>query len=688
MPRAKKQDISNLAEASIKSAVLVSRGNRASANHLVYEDIVPNITVKNGFGENDYYNFRIDESVPTEPKGIMAMGMSFYKRNPIVKNTIDMMAEFAANGMYLSHRSERIQDFYTNWLQKVGSYAFNEQFVRILLKAGNVVINRSFTKVKKAQMQDLYVGLAADQEFPTIEYVKSEVPVGYSFLNPLYVILPQEDLSIFSGKRNFVLKLPTSLARKIKKMTKAELAEFSKEFPPEIANAIKKGATEFPLDPFKVSVYHYKKDDFEVWGEPVHACILDDLIHYDKARLADRTTLDGIAAQIRLWRLGHIEKDFSFFPSPAATEQLQEILGSVPPGGIADIIWNKGIDVLELNKDAYKLLDETKYKTPLTAIYQGLGVPRTLNDDGGFNNNYFGLKTMVERLNYARNTLKNFWTEEFKMLHLAFGLPGQPPVIMFDEISITDRAQMLALVRDLVDRDVISHQECQRLFNTVPDIEDYRIKKESRRRNESMPPKAGPYHNTNNQAELEKIALTKGISMPKDLGVDTSLNNKQIMSIVKPKPPKGQPGKGRPKNSMDKGVRKKRKTKPRSAMSNIWYTKAEAEIRDLLIAKSLEKFGKRNQRQLASAETDRIENEKFAMLYNIPFGSTISKETLNGVSTLVEQRVLDRYNSMIASFVKTFGKEPTIDEKRILQIEICLEKPVSSEISETSEETK
>ena len=687
--KTKEQDIkqvSELATSSTKDAILITRNNHASAtgsNYLTYRNIVPDISVKNSYSEKDYYNFREDESLPTTPKGIMAMGMSFYKKNPIVKNTFDMMAEFAANGMYLAHRSERMQDFYTNWLQKVGSYSINEQFVRLLLKAGNTVINRSFTKVKKAQIRELQVGLAEDQEFPSIEFVKSEVPISYSFLNPLDVFIPQEEIAMFKGGRTFFLQLPEALQRAVKKMTKKELAAFANEFPPEIADAIKAGKTEVPLDPFKVSIFHYKKDDFEPWGEPVHACILDDLVHYEKVKLADRTTLDSIASQIRVWRLGHIEKDFSFFPGPDAYEKLQDILSTVPSGGIADIIWNKAIDVLELSKEAYKFLDMEKYKAPLNAIYQGLGVPRTVNDDNSFNNNYFGLKTMVERLNYARNMLKDFWTNEFKMLHKAFGLPGEPPTVMFDEISITNREQMLALVRDLVDRNVISHEECQRLFNTVPDVENYRIKKETRRReNGSTPAKAGPYHNANNKAELEKIALQKGITMPKDLGVETSLNDKQIMSIVKPKPPKGQPGQGRPKNAADKGVRKKRKTKPRSAMSQVWYVNAEQEIRDILLAKSLEKNGKKNQRQLSTAETDRVENEKFAMLYNIPFGTTINQEALNGVSTLVEQKVLDDYNHLNASFVKMFGRQPNITEKRILQIDVCMRKELEQKALE------
>jgi hypothetical protein len=686
MAEKKKLNVQELATASITGLPdkAISRKGLAMANsdYLAYRDIVTNITVKNAYSEEDYYNFREGEALPTTPKGIMCMGMKYYKTNPIVKNTIDTMAEFSASGMVINHKSERVQKLYRNHMAKIKSYSINEQFVRILLKSGAAVVNRSFAKIKKAELEDMYLGLAEDQEFPKIVFKTKEIPVGYSFLNPLHVNLPQEDISMFMGKKNYFLDLPRRLVDVIKRMTKEELEEFANEFPPEIAKELKQGKTQIPLDPYKVSIYNYKKDDFEVWGEPIHACILDDLVHYDKVKLADKTTLDSIASRIRLWKVGHLDGEYSFLPGEEAYTKLNDILASIPSGGVADIVWNPGITVEELSKDAHLFLTPEKYRSPLNAIYQGLGVPRTSNDDNSFNNNYFGLKTMVERLNYARNILKDFWTEELKVIHLALGLPGEPPVVMFDEISITNKEQMLALVRDMVDRNLISDEEGRRIFNTDPEIEAYRTKKEERRRKaESVPMKSGPYHNPNLDSDLKKVALQKGLMTPEDVGLETSLSKKDIMDIVKPKPAgvpttksKGKSGQGRPKNSADKSGRKKRIVKPRSAMATVWYKSAQDKVHDILLGKALEKFGKKNQRQLATAETDKLEKEKFALLYNLSFGSEIDAESINGVSTILPEEVNERYNTLMASFVKHFGRQPNIDEQRLLQIEVCMEK--------------
>lgn len=673
----KKKDFQEVANASVtNNPAPVFRKTLATAdnNYLTYRDIVTDISVRNTSNEESYYRFRPSEELPTTSKGIIALGMAYYKRNPIVKNTFDTMAEFAANGMVVPHKSQMIQNFYKNWLQKVGHYHVNEQFVRLLLKAGVTPIHRSFVKVTKRQLKEINVGLASDIEFPKIEFVNSEIPMAYSFLNPLSITVPNEKISLFLGKLNYFVEMPEELIKVTKNMDKKQLAEFIAELPPDIVKALKRGETKIPLDPYKTTIYHYKKDDFEVWGEPVHACIFDDIMHYEKTKLADRTTLDSIASRIRLWTLGHLDKEFSIFPDAAAYEKLVDILGSIPSGGVADVIWGPAIKVEELSKDAYMFLGTEKYRAPLNAIYQGLGVPRTVNDDNSFNNSYFGLKTMVERLNYVRNTLKDFWDGEFKLVHKAMGLPGSPPEAYFDEISITDKAQMMALVRDLCDRNVISEEEVRRLFNTNPEIEAYRVKKENRRQaKDNNPSKAGPFHNANHKGELEKIALTKGVTKPSDLGVKSSLSDKQLMSVITPKP-KGQPGQGRPKNKRDSVVRKKRIVKPRSAMATLWYTNAREKIHNLVLSKYLEKSGKKNYRQLSTAATEDLEKDVFGYLYNLPYGTKIDDINLNGVNYNIETDVQTKYNSMFASFVKEFGRTPTIDEQRILQIEVCLNK--------------
>ena len=50
------------------------------------------------------------------------------------------------------------------------------------------------------------------------------------------------------------------------------------------------------------------------------------------------------------------------------------------------------------------------------------------------------------------------------------------------------------------------------------------------------PDKAGPYHNPQHEHDLEKIALQQGVVTPEDVGVDTSLDSKELIDRKFPKP--------------------------------------------------------------------------------------------------------------------------------------------------------
>ena len=52
--------------------------------------------------------------------------------------------------------------------------------------------------------------------------------------------------------------------------------------PPDILKAIEDGQRIIPLDPEKVSVHYYKKDDWLVWANPMIYAILDDIIMLGK----------------------------------------------------------------------------------------------------------------------------------------------------------------------------------------------------------------------------------------------------------------------------------------------------------------------------------------------------------------------------------------------------------------------
>ena len=68
-----------------------------------YIDVEPNKSVRTSMTRNDYYRFRPEESMPTRQKRIMKMCMDAYDRVGIIRNVIDLMGDFAAQGIDIVH---------------------------------------------------------------------------------------------------------------------------------------------------------------------------------------------------------------------------------------------------------------------------------------------------------------------------------------------------------------------------------------------------------------------------------------------------------------------------------------------------------------------------------------------------------------------------------------------------------
>ena len=333
-----------------------------------------------------------------------------------------------------------------------------------------------------------------------------------------------EELSAFIGKPQFVLKISKMVRGLANRGLKGNLSysQLVSQLPSDIIEAIKSGTNTIPLDPDKISVHYYKKDDWLLWANPMIYAILDDIIMLEKMKLADISALDGAISNIRLWSLGDL--DNKILPTKASINKLRNILASNVGGGTMDLVWGPELKFTESSTQVYRFLGKEKYEPVLTNIYAGLGVPPTLtgmasSSGGGFTNNFVSLKTLLERLEYGRNVLIGFWNEEIERVRKAMGF-RLPATVHFDTMVLSDESSEKNLLIQLVDRDIISAETVIERFGEIPEIERIRIRREDKsRQGESMPQKASPYHNPQHRNDLEKIALTKDMIAPEDMGI-------------------------------------------------------------------------------------------------------------------------------------------------------------------------
>lgn len=602
----------------------------ANRSQQTYIGVEPNISIRPEFGKQDYYAFRPGEQPSNESRRIIGQCLSAYEKVGIIRNIIDLMGDFGSQGIEIVHPNKSVERFYQQWFKSVNGKERSERFLNNLYKAGNVVVYRSNAQITPA-IEKYLKSLASDIVVETPNVKANQIPWRYTFFNPLTVTLKDGELGLFLGKPSYEI----STNKFLHKFENGELpTDVLESLPTNVKQAINSGAKHIPLEASRISVFHYKKDDWRQWANPMVYAILDDIIMLEKMRLADMAALDGAISNIRLWTLGSL--DHKILPNKAAINKLRDILASNVGGGTMELVWGPELSFQESSSDIYKFLGSEKYTAVLNSIYAGLGVPPTLTgvsgNGGGFTNNFVSLKTLVERLQYGRDMLIKFWEKELELVRQAMGF-RQKPYIHFDTMSFSNDDAQKNLLIQLADRDIISYETLLERFGEIPNIEKIRVnREESDRENEKRPPKADPYHNANHKQELEKIALQQGKVTTDDLDMESSVPKSRQMPP--PPAPKNAPGNGpanepktpnengRPKNQKDTSPRKQRDVKPRSkpgvAELLIWSEDAYAEASSIVNEAFLKSHGKKNLRQLNKLESGQLEQLKLDVFTNLP----------------------------------------------------------------------
>ena len=679
-----------------------------------YSNLQTNVSGRPGLDRQDYNAFRPSEKVPERHPDIMAMCNNVYKKVGLVRNVIDLMSDFASQGIRLTHPNKKIQTFYRNWFKKVEGKERSERFLNILYRLGNVPIRIRTAKLSAGQKKKLYQTHAKRQKAkaePDIELVQEknvkEIPLRYVFLDPGLVQIVGGSLASFVGNPTFAIVIPASLISIILSPRNKEEKELVAKLPDEIKQAARSRQGVI-LDPEKTLMFYYKKDDWAEWAIPMIYSILDDVITLEKLKLADRAALDGAISNFRIIKLGSLEHKIA--PTDAAAAKLAAALEANVGGGTMDLVWGPDIELIESKTTIHQFLGEGKYVPHLNNIFAGLGIPPTLTGSssgagGGTTNNFISLKTLIQRLQYGRDLLTEFWENECIKIQNAMGFRF-PAKVEFDVMNLGDEVAEKALWIQLADRNLISDELLRLRFGMDDDLERVRTQKENRERiSNKRPEKAGPFHDPQFGISLKKVALQSGIISPSEVGlIDTEKrdhlklferkkgenslvenNNKQQDKQMKKqaeqqnnsnftknkkvqKPTKvGVPG--RPKTKKDTKKRKPPRFRPKTrAAIEIWAKSAQNQINNTLNSFLLQKFGKANFRQMSDKEVAIAENIKCGVLFNLEPMQEINDEKIyDAVSKPISSQIKVLYNNWINDMATELKRNLTLAECRDVQ---------------------
>lgn len=572
-----------------------------------------------------------------------------------MRNVIDLMSDFGSKGIRLQHPNKSTERFYNKWFERVRGKERSERFLNMLYRVGNVIIRRIDGRLKEE----------SEAEWKRVhgEILKRNIPMRYDILHPLSVRVINQQLLAFTGKATYTLLLSSHIQSELQQLRNAKV---SVELPEDIKAALKAGKSEIVLDSNNLHVYHYKKDDWQIWAEPFIYALADDLITFDKMRLADLASLDGAISNIRLWTVGFIDPSNpanNLIPTRATLNKVRNILANATGGGQMDLVWGPDLTFKESASQVYKFLGSSKYEVTLNNIYDGMGVPPTLRSGSGSgtgSSSFIALKTLIERLQYGRDRLVEFWNEQIKIVQKSMGF-AYPAKIVFDKIIMTDESIELKLLMDLADRDIISTESLLERFDFLPEIEKIRVRKEVKQRGTKLPVKASPYHDPMWDSKVKETMVLTGLISPSELGTGIKVTEK-----MKPMLPPGRP------NNVIETTKRKRKplvnpqTQKTSAMNLIvWANNTYKNISDILSPALLKMLKKKNYRQLTNEEASEVELVKFMVLSELEPYSTVSQEIVyNLLDREINPEYLNILNSLLTTFKQYNDREPTMDELR------------------------
>lgn len=637
-----------------------------------------------GLTRADYEAFRPDEAIPKKIKGIIQNSNFIYHKVGLVKNVIDLMGDFASQGVRISHPNKRIERFYKNWFAKVNGSDRSERFLNSLYRLGNVVINRQTAKISVKVEKEMYKSVASPDQIINYsdlapEVQKREIPWKYTFVDPVFVDVVGGPLCNFLNKKAYSIILPAYL-RKIIKSPKNDAERAIVEQLPDAIIEAADTKKPYLLDPNKTMVFHYKKDDWQAWAYPIIYSVMDDINTIEKLKLADLAALDGAISNIRIFKLGSLEHKIA--PTTAAASKLSSILQNNVGGGTMDLVWGPDIELIESKSNVYQFLGQEKYVPHLNMVYAGLGIPPTLTGTfgaAGTTNNFISLKTLTQRLQYGRRVLLEFWNNEIKMVQKAMGF-SSPAVIEFERMDLSNEEAEKALLIQLADRNVISDELLQTNFGIYPELEKSRLNQENKaRESDRMVKKSGPYYDPEFSNSLKKIALQLGLATTSQVGLDLGPKPEDEQTTIEAKacPPKCQDSQeddnsptlldnnekqpqgdgGRPPGTVDTKQRKPREFQPQpgipqaSASLQLWGIEAQEKISEIVNPFFLDFYQKKNMRSLSSEEYTEAENVKTKIFFSLEPKTNVKEEIvlskLNTINSIECKKIFAAYEKFI-----------------------------------------
>lgn len=645
------------------------------ANSLLSNSITPSIFPTSGAGVAYRKTTRIAQMK-------MAMAVEAYKGFGIVKNVIDLMCNFASEGIKIQHPKPAIRRFYERWAQLVDLQGRIKHILRSYYKHGNVFIyttmgivdpeavrqmrstRGSAAKVNK-RMERLRAELdkinaVGDNNDPSLTQRRNEikkelrkdldkrlVPWKYTVLNPFQM---ERVGSKFFGESKWIFIIDEDTFNDMKNQTVRTtewvdiLDDTDVNLPPEF----KKLADEnkiVALNQARLCTMHYMKDDHEDWADPMVWPVMNDILYKNQLRSMDMSVINSTINAITIFKLGKIDQ--GYVSPPEHYKEFAQMLRT--PTYSHNIIWNDAIEMESNYPPIEKILGIEKYKSVDKDILAGLGVPGILVDGatgGSFSNAFLQVRTLLEKLEEGRSEVMKWVNKQLRIIATTMG-HQQVPTIKFGQMSLRDEQAEKQLIIQLIDRGIISVEDVHEVFgiDTVQTLE--RIKRENELAEQGILVQHGPYKepmtDTLEEDFREMDFEHQDQQQDKQLRVQEKIKKQEtkvrMQQQIKQQKQNVKPN-GRPGGSKGIPQEKKRKTKPVGMgigqLSEFLSLRTKAaqvytEVEDNLTKRMLELKGVKYKKSLSKEDRKNLETLVYGVFSNMNLLEDVTNERIEEV---------------------------------------------------------
>lgn len=653
-----------------------------------------------GYGQGSHTAFKRNTNLAHRKMGLC---VSAYKGFGLAKNVIDLMANFAAEGLRIKHPNKTVESFLNRWAYHVDLECRVKDILRYYYKYGNVFVYRTlgqldentYMKMRRSRaklskgMPGFNIAKDLDptsdpQQTEKFEQTQQEkkkpvakrnLPWKYTLLNPFQMELRG---SKFFGSHRWVFVLDNNTVNQIRNNAIKNkyntytdfLDETDVNLPQEfrnLSNTLSKDAPDgenndprvVELDQTKLYTMHYMKDDHEDWAEPLLWPVMADIFYKNKLRQMDISVCNSVINAVTIYKLGNYKE--GFIATKEMMSKFSEFLRT--PTQAMNMVWNDAISIESTYPPVEKILGIQKYESVDRDILRGIGIPDTLiggQVKSNFSTGFLGVRTLLERLEEGRNTVIRWLMKELELIVETFGIRRMPS-IRFGKMSLRDEKAEKQLILQLLDRNIISIQAVLETFGEEFEIELQRLKEENEVREETgLFQKHSPYTDPINDLDVEEQMNKEAELKLQEKRLTHKLKLQENKNKQKPdRPDKNAGPNGRPGGTDGIPQETKRETKPQGMAWLVDYEKTKADalkfvdkVEKVVAKQVLEAVGKKDKRSLTKDEMAGLEAITFAVASQCSLVTPVSVDVVKSVikrSPNINGHVYSVYKDMLKS---------------------------------------